>query len=829
MQKKKVNKKSKANNVNTIYAILGVTIIAGLIYLLFDLQVINLGGNDEDKNPPATSEPVTPTPPQEQDIPVEKLSFSQKDYSIPTDEAVILKVIITPSDANTSKITWKSSNTSVAVVDQNGYVTGISEGTAVITAESDNGIIAKTKVSVAPSSVPIIEINQVKLSKESMNIKVGESQILQATISPNNATNKTLIWSSSNTSVAVVDQNGYVTGIKEGTATITVKSSNGKSDSITVTVEKSSLPTVDVTGVSLSKSSITLEIGQSSTITASVLPSNATNKTITWSSSNSNVAKVDGSGKITAINEGSAVVTARSNNGKSASITVTVKKSSSLNVAVTGVSLSKSSITLETGQSSSVTASVLPSNATNKTITWTSSNSNIAKVDGNGKITAVSPGKATITATSNNGKKASLTVTVNAPLIAVTGVSVSKSSVQLEVGSSTTVTASVSPTNATNKTITWTSSNSAIAKVDQNGKITAVSSGKATITATSNNGKKASIVVTVPVQPIDSKGRINNAYFQITPGKNVEKSVAEKNSKGITKALNYASTKGITDVSLDQNTYIVANIVNTSDKNNNAAIKMASNVNLDLNNSVIQLYTNYDPKYSVIYFNNVKDASIRNGKIVGDRATHRCYPDGRLIDYYYASDEYKCGSGHGGSHEWGFGIKILASNNITIDDLSISYMTGDGIYMRIRGKNKGTYNTDNITITNNRISKCRRQGISVVSGSNIKIEKNIIHNIRGTAPQLGIDLEPNQPFDIIKNVTIKTNTIYDLGNSKSIGAVGRKGPIENSTITIKNNQLSSCICIPKKPTGETVKLSGNTRINNQGSTVSGNWNINCPK
>ena len=223
-------------------------------------------------------------------------------------------------------------------------------------------------------------------------------------------------------------------------------------------------------------------------------------------------------------------------------------------------------------------------------------------------------------------------------------------------------------------------------------------------------------------------------------------------------------------------------------------------------------------------FNNVKNASIRNGKIVGDRATHRCYSDGRLIDYYSASDEYKCGSGHGGSHEWGFGIKILASNNITVDDLSISYMTGDGIYTRIRGKHTGSYNTDDITITNNRISKCRRQGISIVSGSNIKIENNIIHNIRGTAPQLGIDLEPNQPFDIIKNVTIESNTIYDLGNSKSIGAVGRSGPIDNSSITIKNNKLSSCICIPNK----SVKLSGNTKINNQGKTIGGNWNSNCP-
>ncbi len=811
-----MTKKSQA----ITYTIFGISLLACIVYLLFDLNVINLKGNNEDETPIVTNETVT-TPP-EQVIPVEQISFVKNDYSIHIGEVTTLEVIITPTVATTSTITWKSSDTSIAEVDQNGYVIGKKKGIAVITAESDNGIMAKTTVSVTSSSVPIIEINQVTLSKNSTRIKVGESEILQVAISPNDATYKTLIWSSSNSSIVTVNENGKIEAIREGSATITVKSSNGKSDSVSVTVEKNSSPNVDVTSVSLSKNNITLEIGQSSTITASVNPSNATNKTITWKSSNTSIATVDASGKITAVSPGTATITATSNNGKSNLVTVTVTKSTLPVVEVSSITLSKTSVTLEAGQAITVTATVQPSNATNKTINWSSSNTSIATVDASGKITAVSPGTATITATSNNGKSSHVTVTVTkkSSSIEVTSVTLSKTSLSMYTEDNIVITATIAPSNATNKTITWSSSNSNVATVTKSGKITAVGEGTATITAASNNGKKATVVVTVTA-PIAASGRINNDYFGITPGENVGKAKAKKNSEGITAALKHASTHGIENVSLDKNTYVVVNIVD-DDNNNNAAIQMASNVKLDLNNSVIQLYTNYDPKYSVIYFHNVTNATIKNGKIVGDRATHRCNSSGKLIDSY-SVDGNMCGSSHGGTHEWGFGIKIQASSNITVKDLSITYMTGDGVYVRIHGKHTGSYPTKNIKILNNRISKCRRQGISIVSGEDITIQGNEIHDIQGAAPQLGIDLEPSQDFDIIKNVTIVSNKIYKLGNARAIAAAGQTDTIENS-ITIKDNKLSACICIPKKA----VKLSGNTKINNQGNSYSGNWNSNCP-
>ena len=169
--------------------------------------------------------------------------------------------------------------------------------------------------------------------------------------------------------------------------------------------------TVDVEKVSLNKSATTLTEGESETLTATITPSNATgDKTVKWSSSNEAVAAVDSNGKVTAKKAGTAVITATSSNGKSASCTVTVKQKE---IAITGISLNKSTTSLTEGESETLTATITPSNATgDKTVKWSSSNGAVAAVDSNGKVTAKKAGTAVITATSSNGKTAGCTVTV---------------------------------------------------------------------------------------------------------------------------------------------------------------------------------------------------------------------------------------------------------------------------------------------------------------------------------------------------------------------------------------------------------------------------------
>ena len=168
-------------------------------------------------------------------------------------------------------------------------------------------------------------------------------------------------------------------------------------------------------------------------------------------------------------------------------------------VDVEKVSLNKSATTLTEGESETLTATITPSNATgDKTVKWSSSNAEVAAVDSNGKVTAKKAGTAVITATSSNGKTAGCTVTVKQKEIAITGISLNKSTTSITEGESETLTATITPLNATgDKTVKWSSSNEAVAAVDSNGKVTAKKAGTAVITATSSNGKTAGCTVTV--------------------------------------------------------------------------------------------------------------------------------------------------------------------------------------------------------------------------------------------------------------------------------------------------------------------------------------------
>lgn len=167
-----------------------------------------------------------------------------------------------------------------------------------------------------PTTVPVTSVS---LNKSDLSLEPGSSETLTATVAPSNATDKTVTWSTSNSGVATVE-NGKVTAVKEGEATITAKA-GGKEASCKVTVKKAE---VAVKSVTLNKTELSLEIGDEETLTATVAPEDATDKTVTWSSSNAEVAKVEG-GKVTAVKEGSAVITALAG-GQSAYCTVTVKQ-----------------------------------------------------------------------------------------------------------------------------------------------------------------------------------------------------------------------------------------------------------------------------------------------------------------------------------------------------------------------------------------------------------------------------------------------------------------------------------------------------------------------
>lgn len=189
--------------------------------------------------------------------------------------------------------------------------------------------------------------------------------------------------------------------------------------------------------------------------------------------------------------------------GEEEATTATFKTSKQ---AVTGVTLDKTTLALDTGATATVKATVAPSNASDQSISFASSDEAVAKVDAkSGKITAVKAGTADVTVTTHDGaKKATVKVTVKDPVVNVTGVSVDKTEVSVEEGATANVKATVAPANATDKTVTWKSGNAETATVDSNGQITGVKDGTVNVVATTKDGgKTATVAVTVTAKPTE--------------------------------------------------------------------------------------------------------------------------------------------------------------------------------------------------------------------------------------------------------------------------------------------------------------------------------------
>ena len=234
-------------------------------------------------------------------------------------ETLTLTPILAPETAEAT-YSWKTSAAKIATV-ADGVVVPVGEGTATITVTAVRGSVKKTatvKVKVVDPHKPTgIALDQ----SGTVTLYMGSVLELNATLQPVDAT-RMLSWTSSSTRVATVDANGVVTPIKEGTVTITVKTHNGKSDTVKVKVANPPAPT----SVALDQiGAVTLDLGSSLTLNAEVQPANAI-RNLTWTSSDTGVATVDANGVVASVAEGAAVITVTTHNGKSASVTVQVVK-----------------------------------------------------------------------------------------------------------------------------------------------------------------------------------------------------------------------------------------------------------------------------------------------------------------------------------------------------------------------------------------------------------------------------------------------------------------------------------------------------------------------
>ena len=371
--------------------------------------------------------------------------------------------------------------------------TSITPKVEVYRNQSNEELSSSVKVSSGEITVMDIPVADISLDRHELNMLTGGTDTLVATVSPDNATDKSVSWASSDPGVVSVDQEGNLSALKPGNATITATAANGLSDSCSVTVADPDIPVADI---SLDRHELNMLTGGTDTLVATVSPDNATDKSVSWASSDPGVVSVDQEGNLSALKPGNATITATAANGLSDSCSVTVADP---DIPVADISLDRHELNLLTGGTDTLIATITPDDATEE-ILWTSSDESIVTVDQNGNLKAVAPGKATVTAGTASGISDSCLITVTDPELSdvpVESVAVDPDKTTVKVGECKQLNVTISPENASDQTVTWTSSDQSIVTVDENGKITGVKPGTAAITVTTANGLTATCTVTV--------------------------------------------------------------------------------------------------------------------------------------------------------------------------------------------------------------------------------------------------------------------------------------------------------------------------------------------
>lgn len=343
-----------------------------------------------------------------------------------------------------------------------------------------------------------VSVSSVALDPKSASIDVGTTLHLSATVSPADASNKKVLWTSSNPAIASIDQNGIVSALAPGEVRFVVTTEDGQhTDEARITVNESSGQSVPVQRIYVTPQRFTLEEGQTDRLSYEITPSNATNQNAVWSSSDTSIALVDQEGVVRALKAGTAKIMARSLDGnKLSDATLTVTKRTGDTGAVEGVEVAPKSTKVVIGNSLVLTYSVIPKNAPNTKVIWSSNDDAIATVNQNGVVTGISLGHAVITVTTEDGGySASVDLEViKAPTIdiPVQNVYVTPQKLTFEVGQTVVLQAKITPLNASNQNLIWTSSDATIAKVDANGMVTALKEGVVEIEAMTEDGRRRS-------------------------------------------------------------------------------------------------------------------------------------------------------------------------------------------------------------------------------------------------------------------------------------------------------------------------------------------------
>ncbi len=411
------------------------------------------------------------------------VKLSVNNLTMNAGEYFYLDPVLTPANATKEGLVWECVDTSIATVSSTGRVSAKAAGQTIIMVKTENGATAYCKLTVL-EAVTGLEITPGKATMD-----VGEKLQLYTEFTPATASNTAVYWSSSDEDIATVDKDGEVTAKQGGLVVIQCQSDDGGYNAVCIiTVIE------EVTEIKITPEQYKLGLGKTFQLKAEITNSTATAKDIEWFSSDESVCTVDQNGKIKGISLGYATITAMALDGSDVEATCEVR----VVTEVTGMTMNYTSITLIQGNTFQLEAAIRPADATYKTPSWKSDNAEIAMVDDDGVVTAISPGTAWITAEArdSSGKYCKCYVTVIAPIPA-TGVTTMVDEVVMAPGERKTVIAKATPTNTTDSMM-WTSSDESIVRVNPvTGEMTAIAPGNASVIVMMDSGKKAVINVIV--------------------------------------------------------------------------------------------------------------------------------------------------------------------------------------------------------------------------------------------------------------------------------------------------------------------------------------------
>lgn len=406
--------------------------------------------------------------------PIQEIVLNETVLSLKVDETHSFFVLIIPSHLEAPPFFWKTSDSEVISIDNNGLAKALSLGEATITVHNaEHSLQSSCRITVKAT-----QASEITLDKVNLALIIDEEYELKYELHPQGTTYKEVTWTSANTDIATVNSNGKVKAIGVGTTTITIFN-HDKTVNASCTVN---VGPIEATEITLNMDNVELFVGDFTDLKYSIKPEKTTNKEVKWSSANSDIATVNAVGKVEAVGVGETTITVKANDKTFDTCKIKVNP-----IRATKITLNVSALTMNMNETNTLSVNFTPTNTTNKKIIWTSTDESIASVSDTGMITAIKEGTIIIRAKSEDG---SLTAYCTVKVVAV--IYLSSNKLELLPGETKEVFV-LDLNDSPYFNGTWESANPSVATVapksnGQSGIITAVSKGSSKIIVTSIDG-----------------------------------------------------------------------------------------------------------------------------------------------------------------------------------------------------------------------------------------------------------------------------------------------------------------------------------------------------